>query len=150
MQQDNGDKFEDQRNTARQPSGLLVSLALFASDDDERVAEPVSAIVRDVSRHGAGLLLKQAISDQHHLFYEPLDHKCRLVLEFEIEQDLLAIPVQPVWFRLDEDEHSGYFRMGIEFRLPTDNGQVKRLEKQAKASLGQGQGWLAGLLEKLV
>jgi hypothetical protein len=102
---------------------------LFLRDETslQRLTEPVTANLFDISSGGAGIRLAQVIIDRNHIFYAPLDSPGKILcLEFSMittdDGDPFVIPVRPVWLDRSLEDHKVPFRIGVEFleKFPKD------------------------------
>jgi len=99
------------------------------------MSRPVSCRVVDLSRKGAGILTKQIIVDNHHLFFASLESE-QLLLHLSIgSEDTDAPPitliVRPLWFDRILFEDQQPFKMGIKFLEKMAEEDFQRLKKAA-------------------
>ena len=144
-------KDTSQRRDRRQPHDLLAVLVLRAASGGEDIAGPANCFVRDLSAYGAGLVLTRIHCDGHHLFYSPDEEDTALFLESDDHEGApISLPVRPIWFKLDDNDETRYFLMGVEFLADPDDERIVALKKAARACRGKGQGWFERMLARMV
>ncbi|MBU0965986.1 MAG: hypothetical protein KKA54_06355 [Proteobacteria bacterium] len=123
----------ERRLFQRFPLALNGSLFLCKAQGGERLSRPVNCQVVDLSKRGAGLIIRQIIVDNQHLFFGPLESD-QLILHLTIDQQETEPPsitfaVRPLWFDRILFEDQQPFKMGIEFfeKIPEDD--FRRLKK---------------------
>jgi len=143
---------KSQRREKRQKNDLLASLVLREGEDGSNLAGPAHCFVRDLSSYGAGLVLTRIHFNGHHLFYSPDDEEeKRLFLESEAHGGgRIVLPVRPIWFKLDDNDDTRYFMMGVEFLADPADERIVRLKKAARDKLAEGQGWLDRMIGRLI
>jgi len=141
---------KDKRRVERSDAGLQVELVLYDNREENILAGPSAALLRDISRFGAGLILPKIRVNNHHLFYEPSEKSSLLYLEKAWPEGsrTLSIQVQPKWYRLEDDEESNSFCLGIEFIKAKNLDDISLLRDMAKEFVLPAQNWLASIFSK--
>jgi len=141
---------KDKRRVDRSTAGLEVELVLYDNREENILAGPSAALLRDISRFGVGLILPKIRVNNHHLFYEPDEKSALLYLEKDWPEGsrTLSIQVQPKWYRLDDDEESHLYLLGIEFIKAKNLDDISLLREMAKEFVLPEQNWLSSIFSK--
>jgi hypothetical protein len=141
---------KDKRRIDRIAAGLQVELVLYDNREENILAGPTAALVRDISRFGAGLILPKIRVNNHHLFYEPNEKSSLLYLEkgWPDGSRAFSIQVQPKWYRLVDDEEGNLFCLGIEFIKGKNLDDISLLRDMAKEFVLPGKNWLSSIFSK--
>lgn len=141
---------QSKRRGKRYSNDMTVELFLRDKASLANVAGPAHCFLRDLSSYGAGLILTQIHFGSNHMFYTPDEREdVKLILETTVDDDqLISIPIRPVWFKLDENDDVHYFHMGIEFLITPEDERVNLLKDLAINRLSDGKGWLSKILLK--
>jgi hypothetical protein len=138
---------KDKRRADRSAAGLQVELVLFDNSEENILAGPSAAFIRDISRYGASLILSRIWVNNHHLFYESYETSSLLYLEKggPDASRTLSIQVQPKWYRLEADEEGHFFCIGVEFIKAKRADDISQLRKMAKAFVSPEKSWLSSI-----
>ena len=141
---------KDKRRADRSAAGLQVDLVLYDNRKENILAGPSAALLRDISRFGAGLILPKIRVKGHHLFYEPHEKSSLLYLEkgWPDGSRTLSIQVQPKWYRLEDGEKSNFFCLGIEFIKAKNVDDISLLRDMAKEFILPEKNWLSSIFSK--
>ena len=149
--------MDQEQRSAQRCSLKEIPVLLYLRDESTStiLAGPSRTTINNLSSHGAGLVLKQITINSHHLFYSPNDKdNFQLYLEQEnatdSEEDHKSIPVQPVWFRLDDNDSIKKFHLGVKFMIGPEDPRIINLKKMAMKQLSPGQGWFGKMLLKFM
>ena len=128
---------KERRIFHRLPRALNASLFVCQERGGEKLSRPVNCQIVDLSKKGAGLIIRQIIIDNLHLFFGPLESD-QLILHLAIEpvngdESPYILAGRPVWFDRILFEEQQPFKMGIEFFEKIEEDDFRRLKKLTKA-----------------
>ncbi len=129
---------------------MQVELVLYDNRKENVLAGPSVAFLRNISRSGGGIVLRQIRVNNHHLFYEPKEESSLLYLEKGCPDDskTLSIQVKPRWYRVEDNDESHYFCLGIEFVKANGAGDIIHLRNIAKSFAVPEKKWLSSIFSK--
>ncbi len=117
----------EKRSFKRFPVELNGILYLCRGVNGDKISQPVSCRVYDLSRSGTGLFTSRVLVGNHHLFFAALESdEIILHLEISLVQDngteKLSLPMRPVWFdRVLDKEHKPFKIRAVFYqKIPTD------------------------------
>lgn len=136
---------KENRRSPRFRSSLPVMLLLRDNGSGMSLTDPLAGHIEDLSAHGVRLTVPHIRIDSYHLFYTFTDnHRQTIYLEIRVP-DLsvppLCIPARPVWFDHILSEPTQPFQIGMEFLLPTEDEQIKRLKEILASTARTGSWW---------
>lgn len=115
------------RRAKRVASDLVIELLLREGLEGPATAGPIPAFLGNISPHGAGLIVSQNQWDESMFSTLARDYP-RHLLFLTLEQPplpSLALPAKLVWFKLEAQEDSAYYQLGVEF-LPQPQEETVR------------------------
>ena len=125
---------KERRIFNRVPLELNGSLFLSQEKDGEKLSRPVNCRIVNLSKKGAGIIIRQIIVDNLHLFFGPLESD-ELILHLAIGQGngeaAMTLAGRPLWFDRILFEEQQPFKMGIEFLEKIGEDDYRRLKKLA-------------------
>ncbi|HSR36699.1 MAG TPA: PilZ domain-containing protein [Desulfurivibrionaceae bacterium] len=136
---------KENRRSQRFRSNLPVTLLLRDNGSGASLTDPLHGQINDLSAHGVRLTVPHIRIGNHHLFYTFTDNQRQTIyLEIRVA-DLsvppLCIPARPVWFDHILSEAAQPFQLGMEFLLPVDDEQIRRLKALLASKAGEGSWW---------
>lgn len=112
---------QDRRRERREACTLEIEVFLRENGSGRAVSPPFPGVLTSISRHGAGIALREVMANRTHLVYGPQESAALqlvVVLPVGAGEDLPALAVRPVWFRKDPPADLPPFRLGVEFVDP--------------------------------
>jgi len=136
---------KENRRSPRFKSDLPVTLLLRDNGSGTSLTGPLVGHIEDLSAHGVRLTVPHIRIDNYHLFYAFADNQRQTIyLEINVP-DLsvppLCIPARPVWFDHILSEASQPFQLGLEFLLPAEDQQIRRLRGILAARARENSWW---------
>ncbi|RUM35428.1 MAG: hypothetical protein DSY50_04745 [Desulfobulbus sp.] len=109
---------------------LPIGVTAKDASSGKTLAGPFSGRIIDISITGACLLMTQVLSNQYHVFYSTRESESLfLQLEINLPPDIkdLAIPAQPIWMNLYQQDEVRAYKMGVEFMANPEGERIKQL-----------------------
>jgi len=112
--------MKSRRKNPRISTQQDVDLYLYDRSNDSQLTGPVTALLLDLSKQGAGLKFPQVFIDGKHLCYAALDSDTVFIaIVFPPTDDdpekTTTLLARPVWFDRDMEDSAMPFRMGVHF-----------------------------------
>ncbi|MEW6502319.1 MAG: PilZ domain-containing protein [Thermodesulfobacteriota bacterium] len=141
---------KENRRSPRYKSNLPVALLLRDNGSGTTLADSVNGAIEDISAHGVRLTVPHIRVANYHLFYTFTDNQRQTIyLEIRLPDLIvppLCIPARPIWFDHILSDPAQPFQLGMEFLLPADDQQIRRLREMLAQRSRGGSSWWQRLL----
>ena len=134
----------DLRRSKRIADYLPVQVFACTELAGRRVAGPFSGRIIDISRHGACLLMTQVLRGTYHVFYsiqQEKDHFLEVDIALDECEDTFVVLARPIWMNLFEQSEIKAYRLGIEFLVQPDSGEMRALRKAMQEHQQERAAW---------
>ena len=134
----------DLRRSRRIPDYLPVSVSACSGINGRKVAGPFSGRIIDISKQGACLLMTQVLQGVYHIFYSTREQQ-GYVLEIHIdlpeEEASFVVVARPIWMDLFEKSVVKAFKVGVEFLVSPEAGEMRALRAALKKQQKERGAW---------
>lgn len=134
----------DSRRSPRLIDYLPLEVRVIRAVDHHPQAGPFAGRIIDLSIHGACLLMTQVLQQHVHVFHTPRTTDglvLQLDIDLDTEQAHYLLTARPVWLSAVRQRRILAFKMGVEFTIDPDKGQMRELRQALHANQEQRADW---------